>query len=245
VLFPFMLVPLARRFGFSAMVIAGFALGLIPTLVGALHHHFGHYWMSNGCFWFIGEFALGYAAANVGVSRGAATQRFVDRGPWQTLTVVLIALAIAGASTTSHVGPLNGNPWLIDILLGLGLVCQFTADERARRQGRKTWFERFFLWKPLIILGTFSYSFYLIHVPLIMLVTTFVRDGSSNVQVIALGILSVLFSLVAAYGFYLAVERPFLTTYRRRGDAQSLRSARVAEIADPVGPVAGAAPTGD
>lgn len=244
-LFPFVLVPLARRLGFRAMVVGGFALGLIPTLVAALHHTFGRYWMSNGCFWFIGEFALGYAAANLCIDARPAARRFVDRWPWQTLAVGLLVPVFAAVATTSPVGALNGNGWLIDILLGLALVCQFTADERARRQGRKTWFERFFLWKPLLVVGTFSYSFYLVHEPIIMLFTTFARPDWSIGATIALVALSVVVALVAAYGFYLAVERPFLTAYRRRGDAQSLRSARVAEIADPVVRAPGAEPTGD
>jgi peptidoglycan/LPS O-acetylase OafA/YrhL len=245
VLFPFLLVPLARRFGFRAMVVAGFALGLIPTAAAALHHAFGRYWMSNGCFWFIGEFALGYAAANVCVDTRPGARRFVDRWPWQTLALALMAPVFAAVSTSSPVGALNGNGWLIDILLGLALVCQFTADERARRQGRKTWFERFFLWKPLLVVGTFSYSFYLVHEPIIMLFTTFARPDWSIAATIALVAFSIVVALAAAYGFYFAVERPFLTAYRRRGDAQSLRSARVAEIADPVAGAPGAAPTGD
>jgi len=40
-----------------------------------------------------------------------------------------------------------------------------------------------------------------------------------------------------AYVFYRLVERPFMTEYRRRGDAASLRSSAVTEIPDdePVG----------
>jgi peptidoglycan/LPS O-acetylase OafA/YrhL len=66
----------------------------------------------------------------------------------------------------------------------------------------------------------------------------------SDPQIVALCGAGVAVALVVAYGFYLAVERPFMTQYRRQGDAESLRSTAVREIPD--APLAARGPaTGD
>jgi len=76
------------------------------------------------------------------------------------------------------------------------------------------------------------------------LVASFARPGWSDAQIISITGGGVLVALSVAYVFYLGVERPFMTTYRRRGDAESLRSADVREIPDADG-LPGGARTGD
>jgi peptidoglycan/LPS O-acetylase OafA/YrhL len=244
VLFPLLLVPLVRRFGFIPMVVSAFALGLIPTLFGALRHEYQYYVLSESCFWYIGLFALGYAAANMSVDRNPAVARRLATWPWPGLTLFFVVLVILNVARAEPFDTSHGARWLPDIFLGLAIACQFCADAQARVHGRTTRFERFFLWRPLLFLGTFSYSFYLIHLPILDLVASFARPTMSDPQIVALCGAGVAVALVVAYGFYLAVERPFMTQYRRQGDAESLRSTAVREIPD--APLAARGPaTGD
>jgi peptidoglycan/LPS O-acetylase OafA/YrhL len=245
ILFPFLLVPVARRFGFVAMVVVAFAVGLLPTLVGALRHEGEYYKLSESCFWYLGLFALGYAAANVSVDRRPHMRERFMRWPWGWLALGSALLVMVEVVAAPPRDMLHGSRWLADIFLGLAVAAQFTADARAREQGRSTWCERFFSLRPLLFLGTFSYSFYLVHFPIIDFVASFSRAAWSDAQVAALCAAGLLVSLAVAYIFYVAIERPCMTAYRRRGDAQTLRSTRVAEIPDQVAAASGTTATGD
>jgi peptidoglycan/LPS O-acetylase OafA/YrhL len=242
VLFPLLLVPLARRWGFIPMVVTGFAVGLLPTAIGALRHQGAHYPLAESCMWYIGLFALGYAAANLSVDpRPAVVSRF-ERWPWGAIAVACVAaLAVVIAVTPSH-AETNGSRWFPDMLLGSAIAAQFTADARARRRGRTTPFERFFMLRPLLLAGTFSYSFYLVHLPIIDLGMSFVRPDWPPAAVLGTGILTFAAALGVAYAFYRTIERPFMSAYRRRGDAESLRSVAAFEIPDTAGAGAGGPP---
>jgi peptidoglycan/LPS O-acetylase OafA/YrhL len=231
-LFALLLVPLARRFGFVPMVISAFTLGLIPTALGALRREGAYYPLSESCFWYVGLFALGYAAANFTVDTRPAVVARLERWPWPWITLGFAVLVLAAVASAKPYDNSHGTRWLTDIFLGLAVAAQFTADAQARRRGMRTWFERFFLWRPLLFLGTFSYSFYLIHLPIIDLVASLTRPNWTAAQVVAITGAGVAVALVVAYVFYLCVERPFMTEYRRAGDAQSLRSTAVSEIPD-------------
>jgi peptidoglycan/LPS O-acetylase OafA/YrhL len=223
-LFPFVLVPLARRFGFGPMIAAAWALGLTPTLIGALRHRPASYSLAETCLWYIGCFALGYAAANFLTSKDPVALRRLERWPWQPLAVVFFVGVVISSTFTRPFDIKHGGLWLIDLFAGLAIAAQFIADAQARARGRRTWFERFFLWRPLLILGTFSYSFYLIHLPIIDLIISRAPANWSGLEVVALGLGGLVLALGVAYGFYRAFERPFMTAYRRRGDAESVRA---------------------
>jgi peptidoglycan/LPS O-acetylase OafA/YrhL len=229
-LFPLLLVPLARRFGFTAMVCAGFALGFLPTLVGALHHEWESYRFAQTCFWYIGLFALGYAAANLSIDQRPAARRRLRTWHWGPLALLFALMALVSVVFAKPFDNSHGTRWLTDLFTGLAIVCQFTANTQARERGGVTWFERFFLFRPLLFLGTFSYSFYLVQLPIIDLIVSRTAAGWSDARLITVAASSVAAALLVAYVFFLAFERPFMTVYRRRGDAQSLRVHAVREI---------------
>lgn len=236
VLFPLVMVPLARRFGFRVMVGTIFAISLLPTLLGALRHNYVDYHLAQTCPWFIGLFALGYAAASLTVDPRPAVVRAFTNWPWSKLAAVFaVATAIAVALTPSSIDldkGGNGIRWYADILIGLAIACQFTADSQARLHGRRTLFERFFTLRPLLFLGTFSYSFYLLHIPISDLVMRVAQPDWTRAQIGGLAVVSLIVALAVSYVFYRLVERPFMSEYRRRGDAASLRSSVITEIPD-------------
>jgi peptidoglycan/LPS O-acetylase OafA/YrhL len=232
ILFVLMLVPLARRFGFVTMVVAGFALGLLPTFVGALHHRWEGYQLSESCFWYIGLFALGYAAANAIVDQSPSGHHRLETWPWQFLALTFSLVTIGTFVIARPFDLTHGTRWLSDIFLGLALASQLMADAQIRARGGTSWFERLCLWRPLLLVGTFSYSYYLIHLPIIDLILSRGPAAWSDPAFIALGYGAVAIALVAAYGFYRVFERPFMTSHRRRGDDATLQSSHLREIAD-------------
>lgn len=88
-------------------------------------------------------------------------------------------------------------------------------------------------WKPLVFTGSFSYSLYLIHAPLIQLITQFVvmpfHLSPFNATILTM-LLSVLLIVPVSYVFYLFCERPFM----RIGKKLSMKKARQAADALPV-----------
>jgi len=69
-------------------------------------------------------------------------------------------------------------------------------------------------WKPLVLIGGFSYSLYLVHAPLIEIVWKYAVVPQRLAEVPSFGLLC-LWSLplifCVSYAFYLLFERPFLT----------------------------------
>ena len=62
--------------------------------------------------------------------------------------------------------------------------------------------------KPVVRLGEFSYSLYLIHVPVLFVVARYAPHA-----IVYLGLPC---AIAAAYGFHIAFERPFLKSRTRK-----------------------------
>ncbi len=68
-------------------------------------------------------------------------------------------------------------------------------------------------WRPLVWIGTISYSLYLIHLPLEALLWKFVAlrlPLTNGMQCLCLTVVSALVIIPAAYAFYLVCEKPFI-----------------------------------
>jgi len=218
--FAFVLLPVVRRFGLGTMVALAFAIGLLPLAIGTLRHDSPRYALDDSCYWFIGIFALGSAAAYVAHGRDALFARLRERVPWRTVwaiaTVAFIALAYDRVVT--EVPPWEF--WQPDIALGVvaavGFVILATSPTGRLSSPTIAWLSS----KPCVLLGTFSYSLYLIHFPILVTVMqTLSGTPLSNPQIVVLCYGVVIPAIVAlAYAFSLAFEKPFVSAYRRRAD---------------------------
>lgn len=209
-----LLFVLAIRFGVARVAI-GIALTSLAwrALVGVKEAEF--LYLTNGVFlgrWT--EFALGMCVAFWFNRPERAQARPRAVAACASGTIAILGTAMALAATRRHVG--------LDLIFGLGyallLVTALTAAERAH------WLGRGFVSRPLVWVGTISYSLYLTHS--LVLDTCFAayhsfvhRPNSATDAVL----LATALGLIMAGGwlFYRLVERRFVRSVDAgRGEAR-------------------------
>jgi peptidoglycan/LPS O-acetylase OafA/YrhL len=200
--FPLVLLPVWRRLGMPAALLAAAVLGYAPLL----------FWRDAAMVaipWYLLLFTFGMAAAAIGFSPSPLTTqlRHLSWG-WlcATLGVGCFGLGMGAAKIWF------ANKALADLLVGL-FTMTLLVHLTERAQGQKP--SRLLRWleyRPLVALGHFSYSLYLTHLPVLALCYVGLRglDASAGVRSLLLLAVGSLLSLAIAYGFHRAVERPFM-----------------------------------
>ena len=210
--FPLLLLPVWRRIGGVAAVVVGFAVGVAPHFLLPKNSNFD--WVYP---WYIGLFALGMAGASIGFS-SRPMDISMRRGPWGYIALLL--LTGIGMLVAIH-SRIAENAYMIDFLVGLLTVSAIIYTTRCLTRGQNLshpWFLRVCDAKVSLLLGSFSYSLYLIHVPIIHLLYC----ALSLAHLSSLLMFAVLIgtglgaSLLAAYFFSLVFERPFLSLARQQ-----------------------------
>jgi peptidoglycan/LPS O-acetylase OafA/YrhL len=203
-LFPLLLLPIRRSFGLLRTVIAAFMIGLAPL-------YLFNRAIESASPWFFGLFALGMAAAEISFSQKPKFISLRNKLPWGSLIILFTIIAFI-----CEWRQLGLEIWVGHLFLGIATSCLFihcTKNLRDVRKDKKNYLVLKVLEHPSIIcLGTFSYSLYLTHGPIVTLVRylLFNLNLSSGLFATACYFLGVLASLIFAYGFYLIFERPFI-----------------------------------
>jgi peptidoglycan/LPS O-acetylase OafA/YrhL len=204
-LLPALFLPLWRRFGAGSFIVASFALGYAPHFFLPVRTNFD--WM---CPWFVSLFALGMAGAVVNFDMDLrSSDRRLSRLPWEAIAwasfAAFLALNILG----------NAPYFLLDALCGLTAISMIVTLTEAKQASipRSSPLLRIFESRFALTLGVFSYSLYLIHVPLLgvshfvgkRFIATPLREQLFN------WIIAVPIAVLCSYGFYLLVEKRFMT----------------------------------
>jgi peptidoglycan/LPS O-acetylase OafA/YrhL len=216
-LFP-VLVWTWRRFGPIRTVMTAFIVGY-GLLFGLANTRL----VRSSSPHFVGIFTLGMLAAYVATSPGAWYVRRRVAFPWAalgTITATLAALLIVvwgiDAATTHFA--------VLDLLVGVTAASLLIVSSSTEDNGAS----RLFSWKPLVMVGTFSYSVYLLHAPLLQVFWQYVArpaNLSQTVTFVSLMTIGLALVLGLSYGFYRVFEEPFM----RRSSASRLRNAIPAE----------------
>jgi peptidoglycan/LPS O-acetylase OafA/YrhL len=198
---PFLLLPLWRKLGavwtVTIAVLIGWAIHFIVPSVDVAH------------FWFLGLFAFGMAAAYI-VVRGIQIP-YLGRiisvlGP---IAVVIIVVAF---------DLIRRVPWLTETALGVIVALSLVWLSQCSMAGKRSLPLRLLESRPLVWIGAWSYSAYLIHSPILAL---------GNLLLLPLALpLGLHFGLMVAvalpvalgcgYVFHLLVERHFMTSHQAK-----------------------------
>jgi peptidoglycan/LPS O-acetylase OafA/YrhL len=199
-----LLVFLWRRYGATATVLGCLILGY------GLRFAFSDTRLTRAHPQFLGMFALGMLAAHVARSKEARFQRLRSVVPWSTLAGVAL---LVGVSLTLYWGIALAETrfhWL-DVPVGMMTTAALIA---ASRPGSNV-LGAVFSWPPLVAIGTFSYSFYLIHAPLLQLCWQYVLVPlhlSREAMLTCLLTLGFAAIALVSYGFFRLFEAPFMRT---------------------------------
>lgn len=113
-----------------------------------------------------------------------------------------------------------------DVLIGISTACLLVACTRALTRHHETATDQpsetqghgsaalcLMESRPAVLLGTFSYSLYLVHAPVLALCQSALRPLalSPTVDLILMLLIGVPVALLVSYLFHLAFERPFLS----------------------------------
>ncbi|MBD2692553.1 acyltransferase family protein [Anabaena catenula] len=206
-LFPLLLLPIWRRLGLFWVVIITFLIGLTPV------------YLLNGLFesanpWFLCIFCLGMAAADIGFSRKPQLVAIRNSLPWGWLAIIFTCIAVI-----TEWRQLELHIWINQTFAGLAFACLFISLTKSIIEDKKPSLILRILQHPLAIaLGTFSYSLYLIHGPVLVLVRYFLFYLPISPDMFAAGsyLLGTVMSLIIAYWFYLFFERPFMSSFLKK-----------------------------
>jgi len=195
VVFALLLIPLWRRFGLAAQLAAALAVGFIPHFV---LHSFDWTWP-----WLCGLFGMGVVAAGL-----TARLAKLPRVPWSLLALGALAVAVVLIRPFVDGVTQDGAMWPADLALGAAIALFFVAASSNDRIVPA----RLLALRPVVLLGSFSYSLYLIHAPLVDLVGACLArwHGGATATIVAYGLL-IPAVVVLAYGFYRVFERPFMS----------------------------------
>lgn len=163
----------------------------------------------------------------------------VRRRPDLVRRVPLRTLAITGVATTGIL--CAGRPYIwaednflwLDLLLGIAVACAVAHMDLSPRSRTA----RLFSLRWIAFLGTFSYSIYLVHAPLLQVFWQLVLAPlvvSREIQLAAGWLVAVPMTIGFAYGFYVLAERPFATKSAARRNSPMNRTEPAAGAQGPM-----------
>ena len=215
-LFPLLLL-CWRRLGALGTVFAAVGLSYVAMIATAFAGSVGPFYFPGLTLHFVGLFVLGMAAAWLAASERSPWINFRNQIPWSLLMVVF-GLCAAALSMSGDIDALAA---FIELPIGLFAACLLVAGSRPERSGRV---RRILGARPLVFVGMFSFSVYLIHAPLLQAEWQYGLRPlhlGSRLSVALLMSIGVPLMLAAAYGFFHLFERRFMHPPQRANEPGS------------------------
>jgi peptidoglycan/LPS O-acetylase OafA/YrhL len=186
--------------------------------------------------WYLLLFVLGMAGAVATSSTDPAFAARRDRVPWVRIAQGLMGLFVCEWVGVALFCPAvfahRRLPWqqysFIETVSGLVLLCGFMHWHRVQRVlpvARWPLVLRMLHQRQIMGLGRFSYSLYLVHLPVLATVIGLVRSlGLGEAPTLLLAYCTALpLAIAAGYLFFLAVERRCLPTYAKQPEPVAAR----------------------
>jgi peptidoglycan/LPS O-acetylase OafA/YrhL len=199
-------------FGAGIAAVLGFMLAGAGWLLVSLVPDAGPFHLAGAMPWFLALFSIGMLTAAILETDVAHLRRIREWKHWPAAAFAA-ALGVVAVCAVAGRGVVFAHLPLMDLAVGTAaafaiLACRRDDSRLARMLG----------WRPLVFLGGFSYSLYLIHAPLLQLVWQYELaplELGTSATFLLLAFVGVPVILVASYVFFLAFERPFLSKAHR------------------------------
>ena len=181
-----------------AMLLFGYALWFIGSGTR----------LARACPHFLGLFGLGMLAAYIARSSGAGYDRLRSAVPWRWCGALLLLMTL-GLIVHWGIKSSVAHWYVLDLVVGLMATCLLVETSRQT----PTRLTRALGIRPLSVVGTFSYSLYLIHAPLLQLMWQYalaplgVGAEAMFAVLMSLGLALV---LGASYLYFRVLEAPFM-----------------------------------
>lgn len=217
-LFPLLLL-CWRKFGARLTVFYAVFLSYAAMIASYFVGTVGPAFFPGLTLYFVGLFAVGMAAAWMATSNGSGWVRARTRIPWSVLAIgFAVCAALLGYIAGESLDALTP---FIELPLGLFVACLLVAASRPRQSAR---LRACLAFRPLVFVGMFSYSLYLIHAPLLQAEWQYALRPlhlGSGLTFTLLAVIGVPLVLATAYLFYRTCERPFMTRRARPEDMEA------------------------
>jgi peptidoglycan/LPS O-acetylase OafA/YrhL len=181
---------------------------------------------TEGVFRYLPLFAFGMLASELAASGGrSAIELFLVRNcRWGLLLFLVILFAVPADENHSWQGTIQST-------YTFGPLAFFATLAAVR----DPFVDRILAWKPLVWVGSFSYSLYLLHGPFVLAMGAYFKThvNSPLEQFLLIIVFTPLLMIPASYLFYLAFERPFLTRKFEKPGPLNVQVAAIPEAAAP------------
>ncbi|EOR92916.1 hypothetical protein ADIARSV_4004 [Arcticibacter svalbardensis MN12-7] len=229
--FPF-LIWIWRKTGPLSTLLVSFLIAFIGSILNIYIHHYYSTIDSlfTGISPYIVLFTLGMLAAEMSFSQNgkAIKMRLLYQGAssyYKMLYLFIFLMIFVLVKLLTKESLTLGNEIfissrIIDILTGcLFAYILFIYSTSTEKNSHTYWMVKLLSWKPLVFIGTFSYSIYLIHAPLLQILFQYIITPLSLSMPISVYVLLLLGTpavIVLSYLFFLLCERPFLMLRKKR-----------------------------
>ncbi|MCC6615399.1 MAG: acyltransferase [Anaerolineae bacterium] len=213
ILFPLILLPFWRRGGNLFMILSAMVVGWGPMLFLPLEVY------HSTRAWFLILFAFGATGVSINFSERPSDIELRKRIPWGPLGIGLLVLWFIASKILPKVLGMEGveegmrMEAFTDILFGGAWMAFLVHFTEVWKRGIPKWsFLAVFDSKPAVKIGLFSYSIYLMHVPIISVLTmVLMRLGVDGELLYILNfVIGFPLAIGLTYLFHIVFERPFM-----------------------------------
>lgn len=206
IFFPF-LIFIWRKYGMLATLVSSIFFGILGLAITRYFYMSGYKDLSfgSGVSVYIILFTIGLIAAYLSFTTGKfATLK--TKIPWRLTFLFIIALFVLSYNHLGNSGLIGIS--LRDVLFATIVLCLLMQCVNSNSGLVKV-----LNWQPLVFLGSFSYSIYLLHAPLLQVIYKYLISPlgySSYTSAILLIIFGSSICVALAYMFFIFFEKPFL-----------------------------------